>query len=230
MSARDSLPLLAILEERDRLSSEIQDGLARVLVYVITEAQAARQHLDAGQLEMAKRKLEELLAVTREAYADARDIIRGARRNGRGAHGLTELLTEHIERFRQQSGVTADLTIAPAWQDEDLTPMVQVQVLRIMQEALTNIRKHAAAHQVNISLAVEEGQAHIQIKDDGRGFFLSRHLPRLLGPVYSSHGLCTMRDRTRALGGTFRIESSPGRGTRILVRLPLDQPSEAIQS
>jgi len=221
MPVRYPLPLLAILEERDRLNREMYDGLARILNYVGTKAQAARQCLESGQLEMAERTLEEILAAAREMHADARDILVGSGGNDRGAQRLAELVTEHVERLRQQSGVTVDLTIAPTWREETLSPLVRTQLARLVREALINICKHADAHHVEVSLGIEAGHAQFRVKDDGRGFFLSRLLPHLLGPTYSFRGLCTMRDRTRAVGGTFRIESSPGQGTCITVRIPL---------
>ncbi len=228
MPVRYPLPLLAILEERDRLNREMYDGLARMLNDVGTQVQAAQQCLESGQLEMAECNLEKLLVAVREAHADAHDILIGSGRNDRGPQKLAELLTEHVERLRQQSGVTADLIIAPTWREETLSPLVRTQLSRLVHEALINISKHADAHHVQVSLGIEAGYAQFRVEDDGRGFFLSRLLPHLLGPAYSFRGLCTMRDRTRAIGGIFRIEASPGQGTRITVQIPLDH--QAVQT
>jgi signal transduction histidine kinase len=228
MPVRYPLPLLAILEERDRLSREMYDGLARMLNDVGTKVQAAQQCLESGQLEMAECNLEKLLVAVREAHADAHDILVGSGRNDRGPQKLAELLTEHVERLRQQSGVTADLIIAPTWREEAPSPLVRTQLSRLAHEALINISKHADAHHVQVSLGIEAGYAQFRVEDDGRGFFLSRLLPHLLGLAYSFRGLCTMRDRTRAIGGIFRIEASPGQGTRITVQIPLDH--QAVQT
>ncbi len=220
---RDRARRLAILEERDRIGREMHDGLAQVVGYVNTKAQAVREFLRAGQTETAGQQVEELIGAAREAYADARTAIADLRAEGVNERGLAELLEEQLERFRRQAGVVATLELAPDWPEAALAPGVRVQVLRIVQEALTNARKHAAAQHVHVSLALVEGQAHVVVADDGRGF----HLSRLLSPDFQRYGLRTMRERAQAVGGTFRIESLPGAGTRISVLVPLESPDEA---
>lgn len=214
---RGQLRLLAVLEERDRIGREMHDGLAQVLGYVNTKAQAIREFLRRGQPDRAERQIEELVAAAREAYTDAREAIDGLRMDGMHERGLVDVLQEIVERFGRRSDATMRLTVADSWQDKAISSTVQIQLLRIVQEALTNIRKHAQATQVDVYLEREDGQPQIRIVDDGVGFPLSR----LLRPDYDRYGLRTMRERTNAIGGTFRIESAPARGTTIFVRVPL---------
>jgi signal transduction histidine kinase len=220
---REQVRRLAILEERDRIGREMHDGLAQVLGFVNTKAQTVREYLRAAQPAPAAQHLEELIVAAREAYADAREAIAGLRVEGAVERPLAELLAEQLERFRRQSGAAADLRVAPEWADGLLAPTARVQLLRIVQEALTNARKHAAARTVTVSLGLENGQASLCVADDGRGF----HLSRLLSPDFSRFGLRTMRERAQAVGGVFRIESLPGQGTRIHVHLPLRGAAEA---
>ena len=219
---RDQVRLLAVLEERDRIGREMHDGLAQVLGYVNTKAQAVREFLRAGQPDMAGRNLEELVGAAREAYTDAREAIAGLRMEDASRRGLTEMLTEYVERFQRQSGVAVELALGASWDDECISSTVRVQLLRVVQEALTNVRKHAAAQHVRITLDSDSVQARVRVEDDGRGFYLSR----LLSPEYAHYGLRTMRERAHAVGGTFRIESLPGEGTRIIVHVPREQPAE----
>jgi signal transduction histidine kinase len=119
--------------------------------------------------------------------------------------------------------VRCELAVAPDWRDAELVPSARVQVLRIVQEALTNTRKHAKAQGVRVSLETWDQQALVRIADDGCGF----HLSRLLSPDYARYGLRTMRERAQAVGGSLRIESLPGAGTRIIVHVPLAGPDGA---
>jgi len=215
---RDQARLLAVLEERDRIGREMHDGLAQVLGYVNTKAQAVREFLKAGQPDAAERNIEELVSAAREAYTDAREAIAGLRMEDVSQRALAEMLAEHVERFTRQSGVAAELAVGANWDDRRISPTAQVQLLRVVQEALTNVRKHAAAQHVRITLDSDSVQARVRVEDDGRGFYLSR----LLSPEYSHYGLRTMRERAHAVGGTFRIESMPNEGTRIIVHVPLE--------
>jgi signal transduction histidine kinase len=216
---RGQLRLLAVLEERDRIGREMHDGLAQVLGYVNTKAQAAQEFLKAGDDKAAERQLQELVGAAREAYTDAREVIVGLRMNGVPERGLAELADEYVERFRRQSGVAAELVVASSWWADALPAKVKVQALRIIQEALTNARKHARASRVVVSLETENDTAVISVEDDGCGFMLSR----LLRPDFSRYGLRTMRERAQAVGGSLRIESAPGKGTSIIAILPLSE-------
>ncbi len=131
--------------------------------------------------------------------------------------GLAELAEEYVERFQRQSGVPAKLEVNESWEEAALPATAKVQLLRIIQEALTNARKHASAGHVEVVLEKSDGAAVIRVIDDGCGFTLSR----LLRPDFSRYGLRTMRERAQAVGGTLRIESAPGKGARVIANLPL---------
>jgi len=221
---RGQVRLLAVLEERDRIGRELHDGLAQILGYVNTKAQAGHEFLRSGDLEAATRQLEELINAAQEAYTDAREIIVGLRMNAVHDRTLTDLAEEYVGRFKRQSGVAAELAITPAWDDQLVPETVKVQSLRIIQEALTNARKHAEADLVCVTLDKNDDTAHITVEDNGRGFMLSR----LLRPDFSRYGLRTMRERAQAVGGSLRIESAPNKGTCITATLPLAQEEQGV--
>jgi signal transduction histidine kinase len=166
--------------------------------------------------------MEAMFFLIREVYAQADAAFAESRHGEVRRQKMAEIAAECLEQFRQHSGIATVLTFAPTWKEQALSPMVKVQLKHILQEALANVQRHAAATRVAVSLAVEEKCTHICIEDDGCGFYLSRVLFQFLHPSYPRHGLPTMRDHARAVGGTFRIESSPGHGTRIVVRVPLN--------
>lgn len=221
---RGQVRLLAVLEERDRIGRELHDGLAQILGYVNAKAQAVHEFLRSGDLEAAARQLEELIQAAREAYTDAREIIVGLRMNAVHDRTLTDLAEEYVGRFKRQSGVAAELAITPAWDDRVVPETVKVQSLRIIQEALTNARKHAEADLVCVTLDKNDDTVHITVEDNGRGFMLSR----LLRPDFSRYGLRTMRERAQAVGGSLRIESAPNEGTHITATLPLAQEEQGV--
>jgi two-component system nitrate/nitrite sensor histidine kinase NarX len=97
-----------------------------------------------------------------------------------------------------------------------LSPKAEVQIIRVIQEALTNVRKHAAASSAVVRVSSEEAAVFFEIEDDGRGFDLARSLL----DRDSRFGLQTMRERMELIGGTLSVDSAPGRGTRLVARVP----------
>jgi signal transduction histidine kinase len=204
---------LAVAEERLRIAHEMHDGLAQVLAYVNTKAQAVKQFLRTGRTEEAEKHLDQLAGAAREVYADVRESIIGLRSAAVPGRSVTEALQEYVNTWQAYAGIDCLLAIRG---EPRLTPNGQLQVLRIVQESLANIRKHAGARRVDVLLEQGETRLRVAVQDDGSGFTpgeLGRsELPRF--------GLSTMRERAEALGGTFHLESSPGAGTRVTVELP----------
>jgi signal transduction histidine kinase len=209
---------LAVTEERLRIAHEMHDGLAQVLAYVNTKAQAVKAFLGSGRAEEATRQLDQLAAAAREVYADVRESIIGLRSAAVPGRTVADLLQDYVDTWQIHTGVECRLAIDGA---PRLTPNAQLQLLRIVQESLANVRKHANATRVSLSLAQEGSALRVTVEDDGTGFKpgeLGRaELPRF--------GLSTMRERAETLGGTFTLDSTPGSGTRVTVELPSPPPS-----
>ncbi|MCD6033001.1 MAG: sensor signal transduction histidine kinase, partial [Thermomicrobiales bacterium] len=116
-----------------------------------------------------------------------------------------------------QSGVAVELVTEPDPFPPRLTPNGEVQLLRIIQEALANVRKHAGASRARVRLVLDDPYLEASIVDDGAGFE-----PEALGRTSTPRfGLATMRERAEAVGGTLTLSSAPGDGTRVVVRLPV---------
>lgn len=209
---------VAATEERERIAREMHDSLAQVLGYVNTKAQAVELLLRAGDEEKAAGQLAQLSGAARDAYADVREGILGLRASPGPGRPFAALLAEYLDRWREQFGVAVTLAVDPDPFVPRMDTFAEVQLLRIVQEALANVRKHAGATTARVTLAERDGWVEATIADDGRGIAPT---PRE-GSGTPRFGLAIMRERAEAAGGSFAIESPPTGGTLVRVRLPLD--------
>ncbi len=207
---------LAVLEERERIAREIHDGVGQVLGYVNTKVQAVKVLLDAGKTAAAQAQLEQLAEAGREVYADLREAILGLRTETSPDRRFLPALQEYARRFGELSGVATVVDVAGDPAGYAFSPTTELHLLRIIQEALTNVRKHAGARRAWVRLTEDERSVTITVGDDGAGFDPDR-LPPGAWPRF---GLQTMRERTESIGGTFSIQPRGGAGTEVVVRLP----------
>jgi nitrate/nitrite-specific signal transduction histidine kinase len=208
---------MAIAEERERIAREMHDSLAQLLGYVNTKAQAADQFLQNGDTERAGQHLQQLSQAAREAYADVREGILGLRTAAELDRGVLEAIQDFIERWQDQSSVAVDLAItADGRASNALSAIAELQLLRIVQEALSNVRKHSGASHVSVEIREQHDGILVRISDDGSGFdpetFERRSIPRF--------GLAIMRERAAAVGGWLQIESEHGMGTVVTGCIP----------
>jgi signal transduction histidine kinase len=131
---------------------------------------------------------------------------------------LNGALRDYVDQFEERYGIPTRLhTDAAA---DPVPPLVALQLFRLIQEALTNVRKHAEAREATVTLGLDRsGNLTIVVGDDGQGFIPG---PRGNGAARPL-GLTSMRERAAALGGTFHVESQPGAGTRVTVTIPMPQ-------
>ena len=207
----------AVETERTRISWEMHDGLAQVLGYVNTKAQAVEAFLRRGQTQEAEQQVKELSEAAREVYQDIREGILALRSQTEPAGDLRKVLEEYIEEYEARLGSPVQIYWRLSQEGLELSPLQEVQVLRIVQEALTNVRKHAGATQVNVEFSEKEGGLEVAVTDNGSGFD-PLAIERGEWPHF---GLQTMQERAEAIGGAIEIDSAPGRGTVVKVRLPL---------
>jgi signal transduction histidine kinase len=213
----DQLQALAITEERERIAREMHDSLAQVLGYVNTKAQATQELLSGGQTERASTHLGQLAEAARDAYVDVRENVLALRTSLGPGRSLIDALNEYVERWEQQSGVTAELDASVDGVTPLLTQAAELQLLRIVQEALANVRKHAGAAHAWVRLRTDGQCLEAEVADDGTGFDVS-DLGRAAFPRF---GLATMRERAESVGGTLTIDSTPQHGSRVIARIPM---------
>jgi two-component system, NarL family, sensor kinase len=209
---------LARAEERTRLAREIHDTLAQGLTAIALNIEGAMHRLESDP-DQARERLGRALAMARENLEDARRSVldlRGASRlEGKP---LADALAGLARSFTSDSGVPVRVAAAAS---QRLPLRVETELFRVAQEALTNIRKHAHAREVELALRKRGGTLTLSVRDDGRGFS-----PRKLRSDGLSHGVVGMRERAKLLGGRLQISSAPGKGTRIVARVPLASPTE----
>lgn len=204
---------LAVAQERLRIAHEMHDGLAQVLAYVNTKAQAVKEFLRTGRTEDAGKHLDQLAAAAREVYADVRESIIGLRSVATPGISAAEALQEHARTWETQTGILCRVSVNGL---SGLPSGTELQLLRIVQESLANVRKHAAASRVDVTVEETAGRLRLIVEDNGAGFN-----PGVLGrSEFPRFGLATMRERAESMGGSFQLDSTPGQGTRVTVELP----------
>jgi signal transduction histidine kinase len=199
---------LAVLEDRERIARELHDGVIQALFAVGMGLQGTA--LMSGDEELAQR-LEGAVAEIDRVIRDLRNYIFGLRPGILADRQLDEALRHLGEEFQQKTGVVTVVDVDPAVASE-LTRMA-ADVLQLAREGLSNVGRHAEASTCRVSLYRRNHQAVLEVDDDGRGF----------DPETSRRGdgLTNLDARVRAVGGTFSIESAPGKGTTIKVALSL---------
>lgn len=205
---------VAVLEERDRLAREMHDSLAQVLGYLHLKSKATASVIAQGDEKRAAEELREIADLAHEAYIDVREAILGLRESVSPSRNLVSTLSEYVSKFGRQAGITA--RFEPSGSDSKLSPSAEVQLVRVIQEALTNVRKHSGARSVLVRMECQLDRVHFTIEDDGCGF----DVERLHAGGGRQIGIQTMRERVERVGGNIRIESVPGAGTRVRIELP----------
>jgi two-component system nitrate/nitrite sensor histidine kinase NarX len=200
---------LAIMEERNIIGIELHDSLAQSLIGMRLQLKMLTEALTRKDLAAAQYEANALGRALKHANSDVRDLMTNYRLKIDDS-GLVQNVANLVERFGRETG------IAVFFQDEcrslALTPAQEIQVFYIIQEALTNIRKHSGAHNVRIMLNNEDDLYTVLIEDDGLG------MADIAGVTPGEHaGLAIMRERTGRLPGQIVIESEPGEGTRIVL-------------
>jgi signal transduction histidine kinase len=215
--------LAAAVEERERLSRELHDGLAQLVAYLLVRLDTVVALVTADRRSEALAELERLRTVADDLYVDVREAIAGLRSRV-AERGLVSALSDYAAQFEERYGLAVDLNLAamPA----DLPSAVGLDLFRIVQEALTNTRKHANASRAWVTVdRPTPDLVCLVIGDDGTGFNPTIPPPR--GTI----GLATMRERAAAFGGQLMIDSQPGGGTRVTVTIPfVGAPLEKINA
>ncbi|MCB7136800.1 sensor histidine kinase [Cellulosimicrobium marinum] len=198
-----------VAAERDRVAQEIHDTLAQGFTSVVMLAQAARADLDRGAADAARERLGLVEATARDNLAEARALVAASGPAPlMGGGTLGEVLARLAGRFEAETGVVVSARLTDV---AGLSSADEVVLLRSAQEALANVRRHAAAHAVRIVLAQDGVRTRLEVHDDGRG---------LPGDVTEGYGLRGMRERVAVGGGTVRLGPGSGGGTSVVVELP----------
>ncbi|MGB9723172.1 MAG: ATP-binding protein [Chloroflexia bacterium] len=198
-------------QERNALAREVHDGPAQVLSNAVMGLERCRQ---AETLEEARTAVEDLLRDVRLGLQEVRRFIYDLRPSPLAE----EPLGRQIERYIRDLEAAYQTSIEFRWgaPPQELRPEEKVAIYRIVQEALQNARRHARAERISVEAYVEPNAWVIQVSDDGVGFD-----PDYPWPREDHWGLCGMRERAQLIGAQLQVESRPGQGTTVRLRLPL---------
>src|SRR6266545_6909826 len=205
----------AVMQERERLSRELHDGVAQLVAHLLLRLDTIKELVEADRPQEAEAELERLHRVADEIYEDIGESITGLRTN-LTERGLVRALQDYLDQFEERHQIATSLRTDDA--ADQLAPLAALQLFRLIQEALTNVRKHAAAHQATVTLTSDgPDQLTVVIVDDGQGFIPGTQP----NGKARSLGQTSMRERVEALGGTFRVTSQPGSGTQVTATIPI---------
>jgi signal transduction histidine kinase len=207
---RQQQQIAAVLIERQRLARDLHDSVTQLLYSQLLFARAAKRSQHSGDFTRSGEFLTRLDDAAQQALREMRLLIYQLRPADLAEIGLAEALRRRLETVEQRAGVAVDLQT-----DEhlELPDQVQADLYSIAEECLNNALKHAAASQVTITLRAAETQLEMTIADNGRGFDPTR--------IRAGLGLANMRERATLLGGDLAINSAPGQGTHLRLRLQL---------
>jgi two-component system sensor histidine kinase UhpB len=202
------LVLRAQEEERRRLARDLHDEVNQALTAILLRLEALSQAAPDPLTE----ELAELKRLVNQAMNELLQLARQLRPTALDDHGLLPAMTSQVRRFAEQTGIKAELDSCGS--EVRLEPDEEIAVFRVAQEALANIARHADASLVQVGLRAEGHGVELRVRDDGRGFSPGQPADG------SGLGLGGMAERARLVGGELTIESRPGFGTELLLRVP----------
>jgi signal transduction histidine kinase len=214
---------LAQEEERRRISRELHDDLGPSLAAIVNRLRVARSAVrtSPGQVEADLGEIAEGLT---GHIREIRELIHDLRPLALDQLGLAGALRQHVERFAREQGLQASFSSSGPCQSHPLTEMT---VLRVAQEALSNVQQHAGAAHVQVGLRSAGGLLEVTVEDDGQGFDASA---AAVGNGSRGFGLLSMQERAELVGGTVCITSEPRRGCRVTLQVPLQKVPDGIHT
>ena len=199
-------------EERRRISRELHDGLGPSLAALGNRIRVSQQ-LILDDPPKAQAGLDEVIVALRGHVGEIRELINELRPLTLDQLGLVEALRQHVERFGQETGIDASFSVSGA---PPTDPLSELTVYRVVQESLTNVRKHARASAVQVSLRNSSDGVEVVVADDGNGFDAE-----LVGAqATNGMGLTSMRERAELMRGTLTVQTSDGGGCQVALRMP----------
>ena len=204
-------------EERKRVAREIHDGPAQSMSNVVLKAEICEKIMEID-IEAAKKEIKNLKGIVKESLQDVRRIIYDLRPMSLDDLGLIPTIQRYINTYTEQNGIPVMLRTRGS--HDNLKSIISLTVFRIMQEALSNIKKYSKANNVTINIEYLGNDIILSISDDGIGFDIEETKRKHLD-LNGGFGLYSMRERVELLEGTFEIVSEKRKGTRLTARIPL---------
>ena len=201
----------AVAQERSMIARELHDSIAQSLAFLKIQTQLLRDAVAKGDAAKRDRSIDELDVGVRECYSDVRELLVHFRTRT-SEEDIEAALRATLSKFEHQTGMATSLSMAG--HGVPLPPDVQIQVLHMVQEALSNVRKHAKATRVELRVE-RHPRWRFEVQDDGMGFEVEQVPPDSLHV-----GLGIMRERAQRIGAVVQVQSHRGQGTRVCIELP----------
>lgn len=202
-----------ILEERQRLARDIHDTLAQGFTSIVMHLEAADQALP-DDLDTLQKHLDRARGTARTSLEQARRVVHALRPHSLDQRSLPDAIERTAVRWQEETGIP--LTTTTTGDPIPLHPDIEVTLLRATQEALANIRKHAQATAVQLTLSYIDDVVVLDVQDNGVAF-----AGAAASPLSGGYGLQAMRERAEQCGGSVTLESEPGEGTTVVVSIPI---------
>lgn len=208
-------------EERWRVAREIHDGPAQTMANLVLRAEICEKLLEVGRNDV-RDELARLKELVKESLRELRRIIFNLRPMALDDLGLVPTLNRYLENLREQEAVPLHLTVKGV--ESRMSSSKEVALFRMVQEAVNNARKHARASRIDVTIGFAGDRVHVTVEDNGVGFDLNALQAEWLDRQH--FGLMSMKERIELLGGEFAVSSVPGKGTRIVARVPIEDTPE----
>ncbi|MDI9485581.1 MAG: ATP-binding protein [Bacillota bacterium] len=205
--------------ERRRIANALHDGPVQDLANAMVQMEICERLYAAGHLSEATANFGQLKAVTQGSIAELRNIIYDLNPMTLDDLGLVLTIRNSLRNLEKQTAIETDFVVLG--KEERLNDQIEMAIFRIVQEALNNCRKHANPRLVKVTLEFSSRYISAEVRDDGAGFDMSEIQNKLRSGKH--YGMLSMQGRTELLNGTVQIHSEPGKGTRVLVRIPLTE-------
>lgn len=203
-------------EERKRVAAEIHDTIAQSLVGLLTRVQTCQSLLPKTS-KKAQSALDELKTLALENIKEVRQIIFNLRPSTLDDLGLIPTIEHYLKKFETETKIKTSLTVHGL--EGKLPPVLETAIYRVIQEAMTNVKKHAKADHVSLEILKRSGRLRLTISDNGAGFKPEK--ARGKSPDGDSVGILGMKERVALLGGTFEVHALEGKGSKIMIEVPL---------
>lgn len=210
----------AVSEERTLIAGELHDSIAQSLAFLKIQVQLMRDAVHSGSAEQMQAVLQEIDTGVRESYGDVRELLMHFRTRT-SAEDIEPALATTLRKFEHQTGMATTLSISG--HGIPLSPDLQLQVLHIVQEALSNVRKHARASHVWLEVQ-QQPVWRFEVRDNGMGFAVDG-----AGPDETHVGLRIMQERAQRIGGSLEVVSTPGHGSSVVLSLLSAQSAASLQ-
>ncbi|MDD3265045.1 MAG: sensor histidine kinase, partial [Dehalococcoidales bacterium] len=221
VNLRQKIQAESILRERQRLSRELHDGITQTLAVLHWQSQLIQRQLQKSGLQI--QTIKQMESLINDAQKDAREALHLLHSNGNSGSFLPQLQTI-LDNMSNTGSIISNMRILST--HFHLNTVTEVELIRICQEVLVNVRKHSKARHVKVAVQEIDNNLEVTIIDDGRGFDYSAYLAR--EDVEKGYGLAVIQERAESVGGKVSVSSTPGQGTTVLICVPCIEHSAGV--